>query len=291
MRTGGGVRTPRAGAAGGGVRAGRAPALTSSGRDWGRVLTRPHSPCAAGRVAGCSLGPGSAQLAGRSRRGTRPRLPIFPPPRVSAAPRSRRPLRGELPAAPGSPSALPAPALGRDGRGGQPGVKGRRSPRPLPRGPAWVRPRAPGTRWSRWRARTQIPGGAPRTSPPRAAWPGRGLLRELGGGGGQVSNGKARIERDRGRGFKKLASRKPGGSRRPRLDRSGGELRPEGAEIPETGTEAGAQVTRRQTRGFGTGPGFVERSTLGKNHAVTPDVLSARSRALEGSAQMKGPGA
>ena len=166
--TGGGVRTPREGSAGGGVRAGRAPALTSSGRDWGRAPTRPHSPCAAGRLAGCSLGPGSAQPAGRSRRGTRPRLPTLPPPRVSTAPRSRRPLRGELPAEPGSPSPLPAPALGREGTDGQPGVKGSRSPRPLPRGPAWVRPRAPGTRWSRWRADAE-----PRGRPPDLTAPGR----------------------------------------------------------------------------------------------------------------------
>lgn len=141
---------------------------TSEQRDQGLAVLKGHSPCAAGRLAGCSLGPGSAQPAGRSRRGTRPRLPTLPPPRVSTAPRSRRPLRGELPAEPGSPSPLPAPALGREGTDGQPGVKGSRSPRPLPRGPAWVRPRAPGTRWSRWRADAE-----PRGRPPDLTAPGR----------------------------------------------------------------------------------------------------------------------
>lgn len=79
-----------------------------------------------------------------------------------------------------------------------------------------------------------------------------------------------------------MASRNTVGAGDRDWSQSGGELRPEGAEIPETGTEAGAQVTRGRLRRLWDGPRFVERSTLGRNHGVTPRRVVGPGLGLEG---------
>lgn len=157
-RAGGGVRTGGQGR-GGGVRAGRAGRSLPRG-GVGAALPLAHTVREPPAARSAPARPGPQVEAWRDAGPSSRTSPL-----ATSAPRCRRPLRGELPAEPGSdPRSWPQPwSRGQSGGG-------------LPPAPARVWPRAPGA---------LSPGGRP----PDHSAPGHrrgGGAAGVGGGGGQV---------------------------------------------------------------------------------------------------------